>query len=192
MITLHIITESEFISCRKSSLALSRSATDKPNNNLINSEDDLCTKKIFLKIKNISYSAKENTIFNIFKKYSVAENSIKFLRNKKGNFEGEAVIAFLSEEEAEKALKEKNGELLFSQNLRLEFSNFDEFEEFAFSGAFNYASKFLSEIVSPHEVYDTLFVSNFPLDYPKESVMRLLEVFNLVIWFILFICYLFS
>jgi len=188
MISIHSITESEFTSCRKSSLGVGKSENKTERNSIIK-EECFTTKKIFLKIKNIPYSAKENTICNYFKNYNVAENSIRCLRSKKGYFEGEAIIAFSSEEEVEKVFKEKNGELLYTQNLRLEYSNLGEYHEFAFSEAFNYTSKHLAEIVIPQEVTLTLFVCNFPLDYPKESILSLFEIFNLVKFFFILIFY---
>jgi RNA recognition motif-containing protein len=71
--------------------------------------------KIFLKIKGVSYSAKESDIKSFFKQYFLAENGIKLLKNKRGNSLGEAVITFLYEKDAEKALKEKNREMLLNQ-----------------------------------------------------------------------------
>ena len=66
-------------------------------------------------MKNIPYSAKEHDIKNFFKNYFIAENGIKLLKNKKGNFLGEAVIAFMYEKDYEKALKEKNREMFLNQ-----------------------------------------------------------------------------
>jgi RNA recognition motif-containing protein len=71
--------------------------------------------KIFLKIKGVSYSAKESDIKSFFKQYYIAENGIKILKNKRGNSLGEAIIAFMYEKDYEKALKEKNREMLLNQ-----------------------------------------------------------------------------
>jgi hypothetical protein len=65
-------------------------------------------------MKNVSYSAKENDIKNFFKNFHVAENGIKFLRNRKGNFIGEVTIAFIHDKDCEKAIREKNKELLLN------------------------------------------------------------------------------
>jgi RNA recognition motif-containing protein len=177
MISIHIVTENEFICCKRSNQFLAKNNNKTETTEVLN---DLINKKIFVKIKSIPYSAKENSIYNIFKDYLVTPNSIRFLRNKKGYFEGEAIIAFLSEQEAEKAYREKKGEMLFTQNLILELSNLEEFERFAFSEAFNYMSKILPEIIIPQNVFSSLFVCNFPLDYSKENVMKIFEIFNLV------------
>lgn len=70
--------------------------------------------KIFLKMKNVSYSAKENDIRNFFKNYLLVENGIKFLRNRKGNFIGEVAVAFMNESHCESAIKVKNKEMLLN------------------------------------------------------------------------------
>lgn len=72
-------------------------------------------RNIFIKIKNIPYTAKESDIKVFFKAYYIAENGIKMLKNKKGNFMGEIVMAFIYEKETEKAIKEKNREMLLNQ-----------------------------------------------------------------------------
>jgi RNA recognition motif-containing protein len=71
--------------------------------------------KTFLKIKGVSYSAKESDIKSFFKQYYISENGIKILKNKRGNSLGEAIIAFMYEKDYEKALKEKNREMLLNQ-----------------------------------------------------------------------------
>jgi RNA recognition motif-containing protein len=65
-------------------------------------------------MKNVSYSAKENDIKNFFKNYYIAENGIKFLKNRRGNFIGEVAIGFTNDKDCEKAIREKNKELLLN------------------------------------------------------------------------------
>jgi RNA recognition motif-containing protein len=57
----------------------------------------------------IPFSAKEETIRNFFKNYSIAENGIRLLVNRKGNSLEKAIITFTSVNECKKALEEKNG-----------------------------------------------------------------------------------
>lgn len=76
---------------------------------------NLTDKKIFLKMKNTPNLIREDDIKHFFKKYYVTEKGIKMLKNRKGVFLGECIIAFLNEEQCSKALKEKNGETLMNQ-----------------------------------------------------------------------------
>jgi inhibitor of KinA sporulation pathway (predicted exonuclease) len=159
--------ENEYQSCLKS-------ANFKEQSDYTN----LMNKKIFLKIKNLPYSAKEETIRQLLKSYSVAENGIKLLKNKKGNFLGETIIAFICEEEASRCLREKNGEAFLNQVISIEYSTFEEFELFANTNGFYSTMKNISDYVNPEIVTKSIFISGLPLGISKNDILNHLQVFN--------------
>lgn len=160
-------SNSDFINCEKNLKFLLETIYDiKPSN-------------IFVKIKNLNYSTNEETILRFFRDFQVAENGIKILRNKKGNFLGEVVVAFSYAEEAMRAIKQKNGETVFNSHVTLDLSCLNEFEEFAHSSSFYLTIKSLSELVIPEIVQRCLYVNNFPLDVDVKFLVKTFEVFNL-------------
>lgn len=159
--------ENEYQSCLKS-------ANFKEQSDYTN----LMNKKIFLKIKNLPYSAKEETIRQLLKSYSVAENGIKLLKNKKGNFLGETIIAFICEDEAARCHREKNGEAFLNQVISIEYSTFEEFELFANTNGFYSTMKNISDYVNPEIVTKSIFISGLPLGISKNDILNHLQVFN--------------
>jgi inhibitor of KinA sporulation pathway (predicted exonuclease) len=140
---------------------------------------NLMNRKIFIKIKNLPYSAKEETIRQLLKTYSIAENGIKLFKNKKGNFLGETIVALNSEEEAARCLKEKNGEAFLNQVISIEYSNFEEFELYANTNGFYFTMKNISDYVNPEIVTKSIFISGLPLGISKNDILNHLQVFNL-------------
>jgi len=160
----------DFTNCQKNLKFKSRSPyTDTVEN----------TNHIFVKVKNLNYSMKEENIRKIFKEFIIAENGIKLMKNKKGNFLGEAMIAFCDPEEAGRAIREKNGETILNSLITVEKSNLDEFEEFASSNSFYATIKNLADYVTPENVQKCLYINNFPLDIDKEFLLKTFEIFNM-------------
>ncbi len=137
-------------------------------------------KKIFLKIKNLPLSIKEDSIFRFFKNYIYMEKSVRFFLDKNGVFQGKAIIVFLNEEECEKAYKEKNSDILYNNKIILEYSNFYDFEDYSYSNSFYFLKNSLSDLIKPEQVPSSLIINNFPLGMPKNMIFDFFQIFNLV------------
>ena len=134
--------------------------------------------KIFLKMSKI-LSAKEEELKNFFQNYTICENGIKINKYRKGNSTGEAVIAFINENECKDAISRENGRLLMNQIITLENSDLEKYEEYASSSAFSNWIKILSEYISSEDVQRSLFIANLPLDVTKEALLNFLQIFNI-------------
>lgn len=134
--------------------------------------------KIFVKMSKITSSVREEDIKVFFKNYTISENGIKMNKYRKGNPTGEAVIAFINENECKDVISRENGRLLMNQLITLEQSDIDKFEEYAASNAFSNWIKCLSEYITSEEVQRSLFIANLPLDATKEAIVNHLQLFN--------------
>jgi RNA recognition motif-containing protein len=151
----------------------------KLSSQIFNQDANITKGKVFLKVKNLPYSCREENIKQFFKNYYPSENGIKLFKNKKGNFLGEAVVSFYREEDTIKAFKEKNGENFMNQIITIETTSLEEFELYANTNGFYTTLKSLCEYVTPEVVTKSVFLTGLPLNVTKKDIINYLEFFNL-------------
>ncbi len=144
-------------------------------------------KNIFLKLKNLKENTKEKDIQRIFKGYNLCLNGIKFSgkkrkreENEEGNFQ--AVIAFKTNEESQKALENEAEKIKNFTEAILEKSNLNEFEEMISENKpwtpwNEIIPNYLNVTLSSREVKTGLLLYNLPLDCKPDDIMTYLGNF---------------
>lgn len=131
-----------------------------------------------LKLRKLHYLAGEETIYKIFKNYSVLDNAVRFNLGKDGSNTGDCCVAFVSSQEAANAYSNLKDQILSSESIILERSSVQEFEEFSSSMAFSGISSCIYKYTNPDRVTKSLLVSHMPLNSTFEDATSLFHCFS--------------
>jgi len=132
-----------------------------------------------LRLRGLPFSARHMDIKNFFYDYKIVRESVKFGRNFEGRKTGEAVVLFETQEEAQRAIKERQGQHIGHRWIELFLIHPDEYAGFDEKQLSNYSVS-LAKFITPQNKAKTLKLRGLPFNVREEEIVEFFAGFDIV------------
>lgn len=134
--------------------------------------------KILVRMRGLPYTVKKEEVLNFFLGYDVVPDSVIIGEMGNGKKTGEGVILFKSEEEAQRAVAERNGSSIGRRWIELylhPYSHFHSFYQAQHHEEFVYLNRYINE----ENKYRTLRLRGLPFNATKKDLITFFKDFTI-------------